>query len=544
MRKHSIVASALLLALTTGCVGEQLDVSNLNNPDVERAYATPAGIEGVVAGLGVQINNPQRQNESVNTQSKIFAAENFATVNNFGMAPRALIPRGPLQNEIGNDIQTGNLQNYNQFQRIARTAVNGIQAIDRLVASGGTLGSPARNARAKAFAFLILGQSLGYVAFGYDSAAILVATTPSSEVPGLSSAAAVGAAAVAMLDSAVAIASSAAATSGTGGFPLPTTWINGTSYSRDDFVRLVRSYRARIRAGVARTPAERAAVNWQAVIADATNGITADHNVSLGAGSGWSAQYDAGQMYVLGGWHSVPMFYYGMADTSGGYDNWLRTARDSRRSFTVVTPDKRWPAGETRAAQQALASNNILPAGRYFRNRPTGDDVVGASWGESQYDHRRYGATQAAGGAGPYTDMSKTEIDMLAAEGYIRTGQLPQAVALIDASRVKNGLAPIGSVASATAPIGTGAGCVPRVPQPPSFNSTACGNVLEAMKYEKRMETAYTGYMIWFTDSRGWGDLVATTPIEWPVPYQEMQARLQPFYNGLRAAGVGTYGFQ
>jgi hypothetical protein len=140
--------------------------------------------------------------------------------------------------------------------------------------------------------------------------------------------------------------------------------------------------------------------------------------------------------------------------------------------------------------------------------------------------------------------MSKTEIDMLAAEGYIRTGQLPQAVALIDASRVKNGLAPIGSVASATAPIGTGAGCVPRVPQPPSFNSTACGNVLEAMKYEKRMETAYTGYMIWFTDSRGWGDLVATTPIEWPVPYQEMQARLQPFYNGLRAAGVGTYGFQ
>jgi hypothetical protein len=64
------------------------------------------------------------------------------------------------------------------------------------------------------------------------------------------------------------------------------------------------------------------------------------------------------------------------------------------------------------------------------------------------------------------------------------------------------------------------------------------------MKYEKRMETAFTGYLVWFSDSRGWNDLPANTAIEWPVPFQEMQARQQPYYDGTRQqVGASTYGF-
>ncbi len=544
MRKHSILFSGLLAVGLSGCVGDRLSVTNLNNPDVERAFATPDGIEGVIAGLGVQLNGPQRASESANTQAKIFAGENFATVNNFGMAPRTIVPRGPLSNELGNDIQTGNLANYNSFQRIARSANNGIRAVNRLIENGSTLGSPAQNARAKAFAFMILGQALGYVSFGYDSAAIVTPTIPSDSVTPLAGAAEVNAAAVAMLDSAIAIATSAEATSGSNGFPLPATWLSGSSYSRDQFVRLARSYRARIRAGAARTPAQRAAVNWQAVIADATNGITTDHTVQLDPSLGWAAGYDAQQMYVVGGWHQLPMWYLGMADTTGAYDAWLAVARDSREGFLVRTPDTRWPSGNTRAEQQAKQSGLVPPPGVYIRNRPTSEDVDGSGWGFSQYEHRRYGATRVAGNVGPYTDMSATEISMLAAEGYIRTNQLPQAIALINESRVRNGLAPIPAGTSATQPIGTLPNCVPRVPQAPNFTTTACGTVLEAMKYEKRMETAFTGYMIWYTDNRGWGDMIATTPLEWPVPYQEMQARQKPFYNGTLQAPLGTYGFQ
>ncbi|MFN9202057.1 MAG: hypothetical protein ACK6DP_03180, partial [Gemmatimonas sp.] len=147
MRKHvsTIVTSGALLGLTA--CGDNLNVTNLNNPDVARAYATPAGVEGVVAGLGVQVFNTQRATESVNTQAKILAGESFASVANFGMAARAQIPRSLISNELGNDNQVGNLANFNQFSRVSRTAANAIQAINRLQSSGSTIGSPAQPQR-------------------------------------------------------------------------------------------------------------------------------------------------------------------------------------------------------------------------------------------------------------------------------------------------------------------------------------------------------------------------------------------------------------
>lgn len=546
MRKHVsqyMAGGGMLLGLLA-CSGDSLNIANINNPDVARAYATPSGVEGVVAGLGVQLNNPQRSTNTVNTQARILSGENIASVANFGMAARSQIPRSVISNELGNDQNAGNLANFNDFSRLARTASNAIAAVNRLATTGQTIGSPAQDARAKAFAFLVLGQALGNLALAYDSAAIVTPATPSDDVPGLSAAAPVGVAALLMLDSAVVIANSPAATNGANGFPLPTTWISGATVTRDVFVRLARSYKARIRAGLGRTPAARAAVDWAAVIADATNGITADFTVTLGGTTGWSAAYDFNQMYVTGGWHAVPYFYYGMADVSGSYDTWLATPIGTRRAFTVVSPDKRWPTGDTRTAQQATAPTVALPVGVYFRNRPTGEDVPLVGPGDSQYDHRRYGAQWLNAVSGQYTEMSKTEMDMLAAEGYIRTGNLPAATALVNVTRVKNGLDAIGSVASATAAYSTNlARCVPRVPVSPSFTSTACGSLLEAMKYEKRMESAYTGYFIWFTDNRGWGDLVEGTPVEWPVPYQEMQARQKAYYNGTNRAPRGTYGF-
>ncbi len=542
MRKHYLWIGASLVALTA--CGESLEVQNLNNPDVARAYATPSGVEGVVGGLGVQINNTQRASESINTQAKIFAGESFATVANFGMAARTIIPRNAISNDLGNDNQVGNRSNWDVFSRASRSAATAIQAIKAYQAKGLTMGSTAQDARAMAFAYMIGGNSLGYLSLGYDSAAIVLPTTPSDEVPPLSHYSAVNKAALAMYDSAIAVANSAAAATGANGFPLPSTWMSGqANLTKDNFIRLVRSYKARVRAGVARTPTERAAVDWAAVISDATNGITADFTVSIGGSTGWSAGFDVSQSYVTGGWHAFPMFYVGMADISGAYDNWLKDGLTTRRAFLVQTPDKRWPQGATRAAQQLEAPTVALPAGRYIRNRPTGEDVPTIGWGESFYDHRRYGVVNIAASTGPYVEMSATEVDMLAAEGYIRTGNLAAAAALIDKTRIKNGLGSVGVPASASAPYSTAADCVPRVPQPPSFTSTACGSILEAMKYEKRMETAFTGYLVWYADGRGWGDLVTGTIVEWPVPYQEMQARYAPYYNGTRAAAKGTYGF-
>ena len=112
---------------------------------------------------------------------------------------------------------------------------------------------------------------------------------------------------------------------------------------------------------------------------------------------------------------------------------------------------------------------------------------------------------------------------------------------MVNQFRVRAGLPAVFSF-NATSPVPGNSGCVPQVPVPP-FTTTACGNLFEAMKWEKRLETAFTGYAQWFIDARGWGDLVSSTPLEWPVPYQELVARQHPIYTTNRVAGVGTYGF-
>ena len=89
--------------------------------------------------------------------------------------------------------------------------------------------------------------------------------------------------------------------------------------------------------------------------------------------------------------------------------------------------------------------------------------------------------------------------------------------------------------------------CVPKVPDPAqSYRGWKCGNVWDALKYEFRLETAYTGYGNWYLPGRGWGDLPQGTATQFPVPYQEMDSRARPFYGfggGLpSSAGPGNYG--
>ncbi len=71
---------------------------------------------------------------------------------------------------------------------------------------------------------------------------------------------------------------------------------------------------------------------------------------------------------------------------------------------------------------------------------------------------------------------------------------------------------------------------------------------MEALKWEKRMETAFTHFGAWFFDSRGWGDLPEGTALQYPVPYQELDVRGVPLYNlggvgGPSSAPRGNYGY-
>ena len=152
-------------------------------------------------------------------------------------------------------------------------------------------------------------------------------------------------AALGYLDSAIAIAEVTTAPAGPAGdwFPLPSTWINGNALSSGptgSFVRLAKSYKARFRAGVARTPAERAdtsqggIVDWRGVIADAAAGITGDFSIFMDPTNGWDVSWVI-QHYATGSanWHQMSQFWLGMADTSGAANPADGTSRCRRTSF-------------------------------------------------------------------------------------------------------------------------------------------------------------------------------------------------------------------
>jgi hypothetical protein len=84
--------------------------------------------------------------------------------------------------------------------------------------------------------------------------------------------------------------------------------------------------------------------------------------------------------------------------------------------------------------------------------------------------------------------------------------------ARVNVTRVANGGLP--AVTSAAGD--QTARCVPRP------LGTTCGNLFDALKWEKRMETYHTGMGIAFFDDRGWGDLVAQTLYHFPVPGAEL----------------------
>ena len=550
IRRLALAASLVVFA---ACANKEiLNVPNLDNPDVARTYATPAGVESVVSSVYRQVWGAMVScGDCINTQAHSFSLENYSELNNNVMNIRSIIPRGPIGNDRSGSGTGANYGAFRDLEKATRSAANGLQALDRLVEASAlvpknALGSKAQDVRAKAFGYMAIGWALGGLAMAYDSAAIVTPATRSDDVPGLSGYKDVAAAALKMLDSAVAYATSPDVANGTNGFPLPATWINGNAMTATQFIAFVKSQRARIRAGIARTPADRAVVDWNAVIADAQAGITADFQITLNVSAGWSgnAPFDTNEAYSSAARHQMSLLIGGMADTSGAYAIFIATPLQTRDgTFLIRTPDTRFPQGATRAAQQA---ETILPltAPRYIRNRPTGDDVPGLGYGSSQYEFRRWMPVNLAQGNGQWTNIAKIEMDMLVAEGQIRAGNFAGATVLIDASRARHGLPSIGTITSASQQIAGGGACVPRVPQAPAFNTVGCGNILEAMKWEKRLETMFScAFLCWYLDSRGWGDLPEGTAVQWPVPYQEMDARIQPFYGMAGQSAKSSYGW-
>lgn len=540
-----------------------LEILHPSQPDAERVLAEPGDIESLL--------NYQIFHSSLYGSTGVFwgitAGQSFASYSSLAnncQNARNGIPRAINDNTVGNLCQGEQRRVYYMNNELVRLASI---VLTRLDDPEFTLGTPARDLRARSFAQFLRGLSLGYLSMFYDSSAV-VAPGMSSEDPGeLMGYQEVHDAAMEAFAEAITHASNPVA-SQEGGFPIPTSWYpTAGSTSAANFIRIIRSYRARIEANVARTPTD--PVDWGQVIADVTNGITADHMLitdpTVGITNNWVSQW-----YSYGTWHQMTPFVIGMADVSGSYAEWIALPLDSRPAggtFHLVTPDLRFPQGVSRAEQQAdfsVADAECSTSGgtckRYFRNRPDGNDqFIGLGWGWSEYDHARHYSWRFFGDAGSpargaFPFITKAEMDLLAAEGHIRgpSPNLDAAATLINVTREGNGGLPPVSGGDAQVPGGS-IDCVPKVPQPPpNHNTIACGSLLEAMKYEKRIETAITTFSAWWLDMRRWGDMPEGTGLYFAVPFTDLQARgyatSELYSTGLNTtpgswAGQGTYGW-
>ncbi|MBA4156473.1 MAG: hypothetical protein H0X65_03235 [Gemmatimonadetes bacterium] len=515
-RKMAAVSATLLLFGAAGC--QDLTVPNVNEPQTQQVLARPADVEQLIvnsylswwdatSGKAAGAFDP-----GIYVQLQTMSFENSAMAANFGMIERSRLPRAAINNNPADAFASQLEGTWYGLYRSLKAASDGVRQID----GGVVIGTTANTMRAKTFAKFVQGLSHGALALTYDQAFVLDETTPlpspGTPTPDLQPYSEVMEAALGYLDEAIALA-------GANTFTTPTGWINGVTLTNVQLAALARSYKARFRAEVARNPAERAAVNWAAVVADVDAGRQTDFEIEFDDVN-W--RYTAHIYGSFGGaWHQSANQIIGMADQSGAFQTWINTPLASRDPFLIITPDQRFPQGATGAAQAANPGEYLIQKGTSGHVRPDR-----GTWRWSFYRDNRF-AHFYPDWSGFLPELTRAEMQLLKAEGLFRTGDAAGAATIINTTRTTTGGM---QAVSAGAP---NPDCVPKLPD------GTCGNFLEVLKWEKRLETWASRYGAWFFDSRGWGDLPQGTIIHFPVPARELLVLQLPVYN---TGGVGLPG--
>jgi hypothetical protein len=508
---------ALLLASAGAC--EDLTVPNTHQPGPALVVANASDTEASIASsyLTLFYGYTWRTDLVLSTAS----FQHSAMAANLGMIQLSKIPREPINNTT-TDVYAGTYGEiwYNSYAAI-QAAVDGLNATNPANPDGTQIidGTGADNTpRARAWARFVQGLGHGLLALTYDQAFVYDQGDDETTTLQLAPYGDVMAEALAMLDSAAAIAAA-------NDFTIPAGWFGNAGMTRADFLKAVNGYQALLRAGVARTPTERGAVDWAAVIADvdASFQCAGVNCQNLTIDTDPNVWVHGTHLYVgfatqAGAWAQSFYFINGMADQSGAYQAWLNTPLLSRTPFLIVTTDKRFPKGGNATAQAQNPGTYILYGGTRGHVRPDR-----GTWRWSLY--RDYRLDTTPGDAGSSVMISGRDLRLLKAEGLFRQGNLAGAADIINETRVPNSLGPTNAA-------GLNPTCTPRLPD------NSCGDLFEMLKWEKRMENYQHNFGAWFFDSRGWGDLYRGTPIHWPVPASVLQALGLPLYT---FGGPGGY---
>jgi hypothetical protein len=513
-----------------------------------------AAVEAVIAG---SYRSWYRGHYSVRGPGLALSAMAFqhsSTAPDHGMTYSQL-PRVPLVNATGH-AHYGNLDWVWQQQYATIASVrSGMQGLaDPRVEEGL---SPNGVARARIFGKLVQGLAHADVALLYDRGFVIdesVTVSPMRD-PFVELGEPVGypqvmTAALGYLAQAAALAQAAPP-----GITIPAAWMGTPAdVPMATLAQLALSYSAIYRSAVARTPPERAAVNWNAVLSELAAGLRTDFTHAMGvAGVQWLGEEHVYTRAHDAAWQQATYFVMGMADGSTRYQQWLALPLASRAAafpssnapVLIVSADKRFPQGATLAAQVDAWGTQVgirrqgQPPGATVDNGGQFTRPENGTWRWSQYFHR--GLEGSGGGrTGTEATVRYSVLRLLAAEAHFRLGSLQAAADSINVSRVGIGMLPPATAAG----IPVSSGCVPKLP------NGSCGSLFEALKWEKRMQGWMRGPFAagWYFDARGWRDLYRGTPLQLPIGAGRLQPSGQSVYTfggvgGSVAAPVSGYAY-
>lgn len=309
---------------------------------------------------------------------------------------------------------------------------------------------------------------------------------------------------------------------------LPTTWVPGQQYSNQQIIELAHTMIARILIYSARTPQEREAVDWNKVLYHTERGLTYDWGPILENGQITDPSYLARLTPVNP--NSPPSNQFrasylliGPADQSGGYQEWIATQpREDAVRFLIVTPDRR------------ITGPEPTTNGSYFQYTTNTNGFTTAR-GQQHWSYyrwwRRRNEQNADHLTGHFALATADENRLYRAEAMLRLGRLQEAADLINVTRTR--AQQVGTeVYDPNLPPVTPAGvpevngeCVPR------RADGTCGDLLDALMYERDIElTGIEPTRSWM-DRRGFGQLRDGVWLELPIPARYLSSLGVPVYT-------------
>ena len=516
------VATFMVVALGALTACQDLLIPNLNDPDAERALSDPGDLEALIAGTfslfyDVLLDDSRTGNLMSSYGSEMTAVSTTGAAFNQGAVPRlALDNSGSLPAAAG---PWGPRLVWAAMSQISSNINDGLQALE--LSADPILDSSGNDVteRAKAFAKFMQGIAWGYMSMLFD-VGIVVSETEELAADAIQQAIDSQIPSAELREMALTSLGEAISIAGLNSFTLPTSaqrkdfFATPTAWSSTDFIGLANTVAARILVLHARTPQERAAVDWSRVLSFTSSGLTRDFEVTLESSARNSLFYFRAQNNAPTCANCYRMDYQtiGLADVSGAFQTWVNGAVTSRVRFDIVTPDRRITGVtplDDGAYTKYRVDNNAFPSSRSPYHR-------------SAYQWFRHEHAGFLSDEGTAVMFSVDENNLLRAEAQIYLGSLDAAATLINVTRMRSHTLPDDVLYAGLPPV-TAAGvpdgpnCVPR------NEAGACGSLLDAVRYERMLELAAYGALRGYFDSRGFGTLLDNSWTEAPIPGDQLE---------------------